>query len=159
MEKIVVSYSPEQTYALGERLGQKLKGGEVICLYGELGAGKTVFAKGLGKGLGVQSEITSPTFTLIQEYLPDAKPDLKFIHMDLYRLQYEQEAETIGVFDYFQQDCVCLVEWPDLIENSLPEDRLEIKISGSGDLPRDILWKSSNAELLLSDSIDSANPT
>lgn len=141
MERTLVSDSPEETFQLGERLGHILQGGEVICLYGELGAGKTVFAKGLGKGLGIKEEITSPTFTLIQEYTSGLKNGLRFIHMDLYRLQHEQEAETIGVYDYFQKDCVCLVEWPDLIADSFPEDRLEIRIDGSGDLSRNIFLK------------------
>ena len=149
MDSILISNSPEETFHLGERLGQKLKGGEVICLYGELGAGKTVFAKGLGKGLGVKEEITSPTFTLIQEYNSSLKNGLKLIHMDLYRLQYPEEAETIGVFDYFQEDYVCLMEWAELIADSLPSERLEIAIVGSGDLPREISLKSFNEEVLL----------
>ncbi|KUO65000.1 MAG: tRNA threonylcarbamoyladenosine biosynthesis protein TsaE [Gracilibacter sp. BRH_c7a] len=158
MESIIISKSPEETFILGERLGQKLEGGEVICLYGELGAGKTVFAKGLGKGIGVAEEITSPTFTLIQEYTSDLKKDIKFIHMDLYRLQYPEEAETIGVFDYFQEDCVCLMEWPELIADSIPADILEINIVGSGDLPREISLKSFG-QMVLSDLMESANNT
>lgn len=130
---------PGQTFALGFRLGQILKGGEVICLFGELGAGKTVLAKGLGKGLGVQDEITSPTFTLIQEYLVEEK-GLTFVHMDLYRLRHWEEAEVIGVSDFFREDTVCLLEWPEIITELLPADRLEIIIEGSGDLERAITF-------------------
>ena len=100
-------------------------------------AGKTVLAKGLGQGLGVKGEITSPTFTLIQEYNIETN-GLQFIHMDLYRLRFPEEAEVIGVSDYFREDCICLLEWPGIIEDILPEDRLEIGIEGSGDLPRSI---------------------
>lgn len=139
MEKFTNTRSPEETFNLGQKLGQKLGkrfgGGEVICLYGELGAGKTVLAKGLAQGLGIKDEITSPTFTIIQEYdLPGGR--LQFIHMDLYRLQVPEEADIIGVTDYFRENCICLVEWPEIIEETLPEDRLDITIEGSGDLPR-----------------------
>jgi len=135
LERLIKTISTEDTLSLGIRLGQSFQGGEVICLYGELGAGKTILAKGLGKGLGVEEEITSPTFTLIREYC--AQPTgLRFIHMDLYRLVYPEEAEVIGLTDYFQDDCVCLIEWPEIIAELLPEDRLEIRIEGSGDLCR-----------------------
>lgn len=158
MDSTLVSNSPEETFHLGEELGKQLTGGEIICLYGELGTGKTVFAKGLGKGLGITEEITSPTFTLIQEYASGSKTGLKFIHMDLYRLQYAEEAETIGVFDYFQEDCVCLMEWPELIVDSIPAERLEISIAGSGDFPREISLKAFGQELL-SNLLGSANST
>lgn len=134
-QSTIVSTSPQETFDLGKKLGQTLRGGEIICLYGDLGAGKTVFAKGLGKGLGVEAEITSPTFTLIQEYECSTK-GLQFIHIDLYRLAYPEEAEIIGVRDYFRDDCVCLLEWPEIIEDLLPPDHLQIKIEGSGDSPR-----------------------
>lgn len=136
MNKLITTYSPRETYLLGEKIGQNLEGGEVICLSGELGAGKTVLAKGLGQGLGVSTEITSPTFTMIQEYhLPSGN---RFVHMDLYRLQVPEEAEVIGVTDYFRDSCICLLEWPEIIEDDLPEDRLNIMIEGSGELPRSI---------------------
>jgi len=131
-----ITNSAMETFRLGESLGKTLQGGEVICLYGELGAGKTVFAKGLAQGLGIQQEITSPTFTLIQEY--PTKNQFLFVHMDLYRLQQPEEAEVIGVMDYFRDDCICLLEWPEIIAAYLPDDRLEIHIEGSGDSPRSI---------------------
>lgn len=137
MESFIVAGSPEETFNLGKKLGRNLKRGKIICLYGELGAGKTVFAKGLGEGLGVQEEITSPTFTLIQEYNTKVN-GLTLVHMDLYRLRSLEEAEIIGVMDYFRNDCVCLLEWPEIISDFLPDDRVEIRIEGSGDSPRKI---------------------
>ncbi|NLL51495.1 MAG: tRNA (adenosine(37)-N6)-threonylcarbamoyltransferase complex ATPase subunit type 1 TsaE [Peptococcaceae bacterium] len=136
-ESTVLSASPQETYNLGKKIGQSLTGGEIICLYGDLGAGKTVFAKGLGQGLGVEAEITSPTFTLIQEYESPSK-GLQLIHMDLYRLTNPEEAEIIGVTDYFRDDCVCLLEWPEIIEDLLPSDHWQVWLEGSGDLPRHI---------------------
>jgi len=135
-ELFLQTASPEETYALGQKLAPNLKGGEVICLQGELGAGKTLLAKGIARGLGLQEEITSPTFTLVQEY-PLAN-GLRLIHMDLYRLVRPEEAEVIGVADYFQNETVCLIEWPQVAEKLLPEDYWEIHIAGSGDLPREI---------------------
>ncbi|MDJ0305535.1 MULTISPECIES: tRNA (adenosine(37)-N6)-threonylcarbamoyltransferase complex ATPase subunit type 1 TsaE [Dehalobacter] len=138
MERLIESGSSEETFLLGKQLGQSIREGTVICLYGDLGSGKTVLAKGLGEGLGVTDTMTSPTFTLIQEY--STKIDgLKLIHMDLYRLRYPEEAEIIGVADYFRDDCVCLLEWPEIIVDLLPEDRLEIRIQGSGDQTRLIM--------------------
>lgn len=137
MEQSIKTLNAQETFNLGEKIGKSLKGGDVVCLYGELGAGKTVLAKGIGQGLGVKEEITSPTFTLIQEYTIE-NSEIKFIHMDLYRLQYPEEAEVIGVTDYFGDDYVCLLEWPEIISNLLPEDRMEIRIDGSGELPRSI---------------------
>jgi tRNA threonylcarbamoyladenosine biosynthesis protein TsaE len=137
MKQFLKTGCPEETFRLGKKIGQVLQGGEVLCLYGELGAGKTVLAKGLGQGLGVQEEITSPTFTLIQEYNIQST-GLQFIHMDLYRLRFAEEAEVIGVSDYFRDDCICLLEWPEIIRDILPDDRLEIRIEGSGDFPRSI---------------------
>ncbi len=141
MEYSFKTGSPEETFRLGRIIGKNLKGGTIVCLLGELGAGKTVLAKGLGQGLGVKEEITSPTFTLIQEYCLEEN-NLTFVHMDIYRLQYPEEAEVIGVTDYFRDDCICLIEWPEIIYALLPEDRIEIRIEGSGDLPRTIQIRS-----------------
>jgi len=136
MKQVYRSTSAAETYSLGQKIAQKLNGGEVLCLYGPLGAGKTVLAKGLGQGLGVTEEITSPTFNLIQEY--DLEDGLKFVHMDLYRLRHPEEAEVIGVTDYFRENYICLIEWPEIIEDYLPQDKLTIRIEGSGELPRTI---------------------
>lgn len=137
MKYSLITNSPEETYNVGLQIGQNLSGGEIICLTGELGAGKTVFAKGLARGLGINEEITSPTFTLIQEY-PTPGEKLRLIHMDLYRLNYLEEAEAIGVPDYFRDDCVCLIEWPQIISDLLPVGIVKIILEGSGDQPRNI---------------------
>lgn len=94
----------------------------VICLDGELGSGKTVFVKGFASALGITDNITSPTFNLIKEY---DSGELPLYHMDMYRL--EEDASTIGVEEYFVKGGVTIIEWSDLIENSLPDERLEIK--------------------------------
>ncbi len=141
MHEPMVSHSSAETALIGEQLGRTLRGGEVICLTGELGAGKTVLAKGLAKGLGLDDNITSPTFTLIQEYSLKRNEPLQFIHMDLYRLNHPEEAEVVGVPDYFRRDCICLIEWPQIIEDILPDERLEIMIEGSGDMPRLIRFR------------------
>ena len=94
----------------------------VICLDGELGSGKTVFVKGFASALGITDNITSPTFNLIKEY---DTGELPLYHMDMYRL--EEDASSIGVEDYFSKNGVTIIEWADLIEDSLPEERLEIK--------------------------------
>lgn len=143
MELQVQTLSPEKTFELGEKLAQILQGGEVICLEGELGAGKTVFAKGLGKGLEVSEHITSPTFTMIKEYSARVnQQEITYVHMDLYRLEDPEEAEFIGVKDFFRDHFVCLIEWPGIIEDILPEERLEVQIIGQGEEPRSITFSS-----------------
>lgn len=148
MKKMIESGSPEETFRLGNNMGKNIFNGIVICLYGNLGSGKTVLAKGIGEGLGVRETITSPTFTLIQEY--DTKHDgLRFIHMDLYRLKHPEEAEIIGVTDYFTDGCVCLLEWPEIIADLLPPDKIDIYLEGSGDQKRRITLSGKN----ISDSL------
>jgi len=96
--------------------------GMVICLDGELGSGKTVFVKGFAKALGIKETITSPTFNLVKEY-PDG--EMPLYHMDVYRL--DDANEEFGLNDYLNQDAVCIIEWPEMIEGQLPEERLDIK--------------------------------
>ena len=95
----------------------------VICLDGELGSGKTVFVKGFASALGITDTITSPTFNLVKEYL---NGELPLFHMDMYRA--EDNIETIGVEEYFQKNGVTMIEWSELIEDYLPEERLDVKI-------------------------------
>lgn len=139
----VQSISSEDTYALGQKLGKVLQGGDVLCLIGDLGAGKTVLAKGIGEALGIREPMTSPTFTFQIEYsaIAQAKP-VRLIHMDLYRLRNPEEVEIIGVEDNFQEDAICLIEWPQIAEAILPEDALEVRIEGSGEEPRKISFLS-----------------
>ena len=143
MDNRVSSATAEQTREWGKRLGRCLQGGDVVSLIGELGAGKTAFAQGVGEAFGVKGPMTSPTFTLIHEYLGRIKGvEVRLIHMDLYRLQQPEEAEVIGMEDAFQEDTVCLIEWPQIVEDYLPNDLLSVEILGSGDQPREIIFRS-----------------
>jgi len=119
---VVKTYSGEETLLLGERLGLLLAAGDVLCLTGELGAGKTVFAKGVGRGLGVRDVVTSPTFTLINEY----QGRLPFYHIDAYRLTGAADMAGLGYEEYFYGSGVTLVEWAGLVAAALPDDRLDI---------------------------------
>jgi len=143
MDTRVTSATAEQTRAWGKQLGEHLRGGDVVALIGDMGAGKTAFAQGVGEALGVKGPMTSPTFTLIHEYGGQIKGTaVRLVHMDLYRLQHPEEAEVIGVEDAFQEDAVCLIEWPEIIEDYLPDDRLSVEILGSGEQPREISFRA-----------------
>ncbi|OLO26709.1 tRNA (adenosine(37)-N6)-threonylcarbamoyltransferase complex ATPase subunit type 1 TsaE [Alkalihalophilus pseudofirmus] len=127
MEKYTfISQSPDDTYKFGEQLAQQLMAGDVITLEGDLGAGKTSFTKGIGKGLGVQRVINSPTFTIIKEY----KGSIPLYHMDVYRLK--DSEEDLGFDEYFEGEGVTVVEWASRIEEILPKDRLDIYIYHNG---------------------------
>jgi len=123
-----VSHSTAQTRRFGMRLGILLKPGDVICLEGELGTGKTCLAQGICEGMGVVEPITSPTFTLIAEYHPPS-PAPPLYHIDVYRLDNAvHEAIALGLDDYLLGDGVCLIEWADRITSALPADRLWITL-------------------------------
>lgn len=119
--------SPAQTEETGRLLGKLLTPGDIICLSGDLGAGKTVLARGVARGLGVAGPVTSPTFTLINEY--DGR--LPFYHLDVYRLGGEGEMADLGYEEYFYGAGVTLVEWAERVAGVLPGERLEILIRGS----------------------------
>ena len=147
MDNRVTSATAEQTRELGKQLGGCLRGGDVVALIGDLGAGKTAFAQGVGEAFCVEGPMTSPTFTLIHEYLGKIKgTEVRLVHMDLYRLEHPEEAEVIGVEDAFQEDTVCLIEWPEIIEDFLPEDRLIVEILGSGEQPREIIFRAKDID-------------
>lgn len=133
MDYTFKSQSKEATLKLGQSLGHILLGGDVLCLEGDLGAGKTALAQGIAAGLEITAAVTSPTFTFIQEYATSSQDNLRLVHMDLYRLQRPEEVEVIGVDDAFQTDVICLIEWPKIAEDYLPDDRLDIQIQGSGE--------------------------
>lgn len=119
------SFSPQQTESIGFELGQKAKAGDIYCLSGDLGVGKTVFTRGFAKGLGVEEEyITSPTFTIINEY--DGR--LNLYHFDVYRIGSIEEMDDTGYEEYFFGDGVCLIEWAELIEEIIPPDAVWINI-------------------------------
>lgn len=126
--------SVEGTIALGERLGRVAAAGDLVCLWGELGAGKTQLAKGMARGLGIEDTITSPTFILMNEY-PGRLP---LFHVDLYRLADAGDALAGGVIDDRQSDGLTVVEWPERMGGVLPTARLDIRIGGSGDEARAI---------------------
>lgn len=148
MECIVQSQTAAETFIWGKKLSLLLSGGDLVCLYGNLGAGKTVFAQGVGAGLGITQPIISPTFTLIHEYnLPAINTAAsRFVHMDLYRLEHLEEAEQIGVDDFLQTDTIVLIEWPEVAAGILPEDRLELHIEGNGEMPRRLVFRTSSSE-------------
>ncbi|MCI8662739.1 MAG: tRNA (adenosine(37)-N6)-threonylcarbamoyltransferase complex ATPase subunit type 1 TsaE [Hungatella sp.] len=110
--------SPKETFELGERLGLEASPGMIYCLEGDLGVGKTVFTQGFARGLGITDPVTSPTFTIVQQYEEGRIP---LYHFDVYRIGDVGEMEEIGYEDCFYGDGVCLIEWPSLIDEILPE--------------------------------------
>jgi tRNA threonylcarbamoyladenosine biosynthesis protein TsaE len=131
----VITSSPEQTWEIGRLLGIQLEAGDTVCLYGDLGAGKTNFAYGIARGLDVQEQyITSPTFTFVNEY----QGRLPLYHLDLYRLKGPEELESIGFDDYIESDGVTVIEWADRAEDELPEESLSVYFSFVGETSREI---------------------
>lgn len=125
MLKIFVK-DEKEAEALGMELAKKLGPGSIVALTGNLGAGKTTFAKAIAKGLGVTDLVTSPTFNLIHEHESGRLP---FYHFDVYRLESPDELQELGYEEYFCGDGVCVVEWADLIENYIPKDAIRVNIS------------------------------
>ena len=117
--------SPDETYEIGKQMAQKAEAGTVFCLDGDLGVGKTVFTQGFAAGLGIEEPVNSPTFTIVQVYEEGRLP---FYHFDVYRIGDIEEMEEIGYDDYFFGGGICLIEWAELIEEILPEDRISITI-------------------------------
>ncbi len=126
----VESFKAEDTYELGYTMGTKAKKGEIYCLSGDLGVGKTLFTQGFAKGLGIEEAVCSPTFTIIQEYEGKEMP---FYHFDVYRIADIEEMDEIGYEDYFYGDGVCLIEWAELIEEILPRSYTKILIKKNMD--------------------------
>lgn len=120
------TYSAEETFRLGEMTGGKLKPGTVVCLDGDLGVGKTVFVKGVAKGLGIKEPVVSPTFTILQEYREGRIP---LYHFDVYRIEDPEEMYEIGFDDYLYGDGVCLIEWAKRVTELLPDGVLRITIA------------------------------
>ncbi len=122
---IIESDSPKTTYELGHRIGTQVKPGDIICLNGDLGVGKTVFTQGVADGLGITEPVCSPTFTLIQEYTEGRIP---LYHFDVYRISGPWDMDDLGYEEYFYGDGVCLVEWGCLIEELLPDNTIFVTI-------------------------------
>jgi tRNA threonylcarbamoyladenosine biosynthesis protein TsaE len=146
----VITSSPEQTWQIGQMLGSRLEPGDTVCLYGDLGAGKTSFAYGIALGLEVQEQyITSPTFTFVNEY----KGRIPFYHIDLYRLKAPEELEGIGFEEYIDSDGATVIEWAERAEDELPEDRLSVYLNYVDEHSREIgfLAEGERYEKLLHD--------
>jgi len=135
------SHSEAQTRRLGARLGELLQSGDVICLAGELGAGKTCLAQGIGQGLGIEGPITSPSFTLINEYRPE-QARLPFYHIDLYRIEEAKETLSLGLEEYFYGEGACVVEWADRALQALPAEHLWIELRYIVETKRGLLMKA-----------------
>lgn len=120
--------SPKETYNMGVRMGEKAQQGQVYCMKGDLGVGKTVFTQGFAKGIGVSENVNSPTFTILQIYEDGRMP---LYHFDVYRISDIDEMEEIGYEEYFYGEGVCLIEWAELIEDILPENVIWINIEKS----------------------------
>lgn len=124
-DQVIESFCEKDTFEAGRRLGEACHPGDIILLDGDLGAGKTVFAKGLGQGLGIEETISSPTFTIVQVYDTGRIP---LYHFDVYRIAGIEEMDDIGYEDYFFGDGVCLVEWAGLVKEIIPEGCIKVTI-------------------------------
>jgi tRNA threonylcarbamoyladenosine biosynthesis protein TsaE len=140
-ERIVVTHDAASTRALAAAMAAAARPGDLISLVGDLGAGKTQFAKGFGAGLGITDTIVSPSFVLMAEY----RGRLPLFHVDLYRLADVAEAIAGGLIDDRQTEGVTLVEWAERLADALPDERLDILIDGAGDEPRRITLRPGDA--------------
>lgn len=138
-----VTNNERETFQLGYKIGTMLKKGDVISLNGDLGAGKTHLTKGIAAGLGVDDYITSPTFTIVNEY----KGRLPFYHFDVYRIDDIYEMYEIGFDEYLYGDGVCVVEWGDMVEELLPKDKIYIYIKKLDDSIREVQIKGLEGEI------------
>jgi tRNA threonylcarbamoyladenosine biosynthesis protein TsaE len=129
---IILSDSPERTMEIAENFAKGLKTNDIVLLNGEMGAGKTVFAKGIAKGLGIKKNITSPTYIYMNDY------DSKLFHYDCYRLKSGDEAESLGLCDYFSCGGICIIEWSENIKDILPENCITVNIKKITDVLRKI---------------------
>ncbi len=125
MKKEIVTKSAKETYELARSMGEEIRPGEVICLIGDLGTGKTVFSQGFAAGLGVTDIVNSPTFTIVQVYDSGRLP---LYHFDVYRIGDPEEMFEIGFEEYVYGDGVCLIEWADIIEDILPKEYIRVNI-------------------------------
>lgn len=122
---VIETWSPEETFSVGEKLGKEAKAGEIYTLNGDLGVGKTVFTQGVAKGLEIDEPVNSPTFTIVQVYEEGRMP---FYHFDVYRIGDVEEMDEIGYEDYFYGEGLCIIEWAELILDIIPEHAKKITI-------------------------------
>ena len=131
---VFISHSREQTQAFATEYAKTLKGGDVVLLDGDMGAGKTVFAKGVAQGLGIQEEVTSPTYAYMNDY------DGRLFHYDCYRIETIEQAERLGLADYFDMGGVCLIEWSQNIAALLPQGCKRVTIKKINENEREISY-------------------
>lgn len=122
---VIETWSPEETFAAGKKLGTEAKAGEIYTLNGDLGVGKTVFTQGVAEGLEINEPVNSPTFTIVQVYEEGRIP---FYHFDVYRIGDIEEMDEIGYEDYFYGEGLCIIEWAELIQDIIPEYAKKITI-------------------------------
>ncbi len=125
MTTILESFCPEDTFAIGKKIGEKARAGQILCLDGDLGTGKTVFTQGVAAGLGVEEAVNSPTFTILQIYEEGRIP---LYHFDVYRIADLEEMEEIGYEEYFYGEGICLIEWASLIGEQIPSSAIWITL-------------------------------
>lgn len=135
MKREVITQSYEETQSVAATFAEELKAGDTVAFFGDLGAGKTAFAGGVARGLGITGPVASPTFTLVQEYRGGRLP---LYHFDVYRLGGPDGLEDIGFYEYIDGDGVCLIEWSELIESELPQDCYRVTITRISDTERRI---------------------
>ncbi|HAK72638.1 MAG TPA: tRNA (adenosine(37)-N6)-threonylcarbamoyltransferase complex ATPase subunit type 1 TsaE [Sporomusaceae bacterium] len=128
----IVSTAPEQSFSFGRQLGQLLQEGSVLCLIGDLGAGKTLLVQGIAQGLGLNEEITSPTFTVMNVY----EGTIPVYHFDLYRLESPEQLVDIGFDEYTNAGGIAIIEWPDKFPGFMPDSYLRIELIKTGDNDR-----------------------
>lgn len=129
---VIISESAKQTEKAGENFAKQLKKGDVVLLNGEMGAGKTVFVKGMAKALGITQTITSPTYAYMNDY------DGVLYHYDCYRLSCGEDAEALGLTDYFYADGICVIEWSENISDVIPNTAITVKITKLSENKRSI---------------------
>ena len=129
-----ISHSQLETEEVGRRLAEKLPGGSVVAMYGDLGAGKTAFVRGMAKGMGLSCRVSSPTFTIVNEYLGERE----LIHFDMYRLSSADELFDIGWEDYLSRGAVCAVEWSENVQDAFFGDEVVVRIEKLNDTDRKI---------------------
>lgn len=122
---IIETNTPQETFCVGKKIGENARPGQIYTLTGDLGVGKTVFTQGVAAGLGITEPISSPTFTIIQEYETGRLP---LYHFDVYRIGDIEEMEEIGYDDYFFGNGVCMIEWAELVEELIPENSIHVTI-------------------------------
>ena len=131
----MLTHSPDETRALGERLARRLRPGDVLCLWGDLGAGKSELTRGIAAGLGVTAPVTSPSFTIMNVYEEGRLP---LYHFDWYRLESSEELYEMGMDEYLTGDGVAVVEWPGVCPDAMPETRLDVTLNPITETDREI---------------------